>query len=93
MAGSPSFPRKQPYQQKKRCADTDTRSQPRSWVNASITSYWDFSSQRTTKDEDFRTYREFVDISYVVAIVLNFEERKAKDPKDPKDVMHTGAEI
>ena len=77
----------------KRYAGEDTRSQPKSWVNASIKGYWDFSSQRTTKDEDFRTYREFVDISYVVAIVLNFEERKAKDPKDPKDVMHTGTEI
>ena len=68
----------------KGCADTDTRSQPRSWVNASITSFWDFSSQRTTNDGDFRTNQKFVDISYVVLI---FKTWKAKYPKGPKDVM------
>ena len=71
----------------KRYAGEDTRSQPKSWVNASIKGYWDFSSQRTAKDEYFRTYREFVDISYVVLI---FAKRKAKDPKDPKGVLFSG---
>ena len=46
----------------KRYAGEDTRSQPKSWVNALIKGYWDFSSQRTTKDEHFFTHREFVDI-------------------------------
>ena len=57
----------------KRCADTDTRSQPRSWVNASITSFWDFSSQRTTNDGDFRTNQKFVDISYVVLMLRSVQ--------------------
>ena len=50
MAGSPSFPRKVALSAEKRCAGTNTRSQPKSWVHASINKYWDISNRWTTKD-------------------------------------------
>ena len=42
MAGSPSNPRKEALSAKKKYAGTNARSQPRSWVSASIKTYLDF---------------------------------------------------
>ena len=42
MAGIPSFPRKAALSAEKTYAGTNTRSQLRYWVNASIKRYWDF---------------------------------------------------
>ena len=78
VAGSLSFPRKEPCQQKRDTPEKTHAANLSLGLMLQSRAIWDFSSQRTAKDEYFRTYREFVDISYVVLI---FAKRKAKDPK------------